>query len=117
MSYAIRIDGKGWRAINSQDDILDGEVYSDVQPNTSSPDVPVSITPRQGLIMLSRSGLLATVNSAIDAMEGQSGEEARIDFDRASEWRRDWPLLNQLASGLGLTDEQIDQLFITAATL
>lgn len=32
MSYAIRKDGQGWRAINSKDDLADGEVFSKDQP-------------------------------------------------------------------------------------
>ena len=79
--------------------------------------VPVSITPRQGMIMLSRAGLLAPVNAAIDAIGGQSGEEARIDFERATEWRRDWPLLNAIAGGIGLTSAQVDDLFIAASQI
>lgn len=123
-AWEIKSDHRGgeyWLADGSRHSIMEiGEEYPEdalfAEPE-QEPVIPVSITPRQGLIMLSRSGLLATVNAAIDGMEGQAGEEARIDFDRANEWRRDWPLLNALAGGLGLTDEQIDQLFITAATL
>ena len=81
------------------------------------PTVPISITPRQGMIMLSRAGLLATINAAIDAIEGQAGEEARIDFERATEWRRDWPLINALAGGIGLTSAQVDDLFIAASQI
>lgn len=83
----------------------------------SPPAVPVSITPRQGLTMLSRAGALAQVLQALDAMEGQGGEEARIDFERATEWRRDWPLLNNMAALLGLSSDQVDQMFVSAATL
>jgi len=32
MGYAVRTDGQGWRAINSQSDLLAGETYSDTQP-------------------------------------------------------------------------------------
>lgn len=31
MSYAVRQDG-GWRAVNTKDDLLDGETWSDEQP-------------------------------------------------------------------------------------
>lgn len=31
MSYAVRQDG-GWRAVNTKDDLLDGETWSEVQP-------------------------------------------------------------------------------------
>jgi hypothetical protein len=50
-------------------------------------------------------------------MEGQPGEEARIDFERAGEWRRDWPLLLNLAAQFGLTIAQVDQMFIEASVL
>lgn len=33
MSYAIRNDGLGWRAVGSVADLLPGEIYSDIQPN------------------------------------------------------------------------------------
>lgn len=87
------------------------------EPIQPAPLVPASITPRQGLIMLARAGLLASVRQALDLMDGQAGEEARIDFDHASEWRRDWPLLLAMAAQRGLTDTQVDQMFIEAATI
>lgn len=32
MSYAIRKDGKGWRAVNSPDDVMSDETYSETIP-------------------------------------------------------------------------------------
>jgi len=32
MSYAVRNDGLGWRAVNNADDVMDGETYSDTIP-------------------------------------------------------------------------------------
>lgn len=94
------------------------EIKAEEQPDPETvTTVPVSVTPRQGLIMLSRAGILSDVNAAIAAIEGQAGEEARIDFERANEWRRDWPLINNLAAGMGLTSQQIDELFIAAAEI
>lgn len=81
------------------------------------PTVPRSITPRQGLLVLSRAGLLEPVKAAIATMEGQAGEEARIEWEYATYWARNWPLLESVASGLGLTSEQIDDLFIQAAQI
>lgn len=81
------------------------------------PTVPASITPRQGLIVLSRAGLLESVKSAIATMEGQAGDEARIEWEYATSWARNWPLLVSVASGLGLTSEQIDDLFIQASKI
>jgi len=33
MGYAIRNDGKGWRAVESADDVLANETYGEVQPS------------------------------------------------------------------------------------
>lgn len=95
-------------------DTWDGENFTQPVPVVV---VPEFITPRQGKIILSRYGLYSTVQTAIDGMTGQAGEEARIEFEYAQEWRRDWPLLNTLAVALNLTSEQIDQMFIEAATI
>lgn len=108
---------------DEQPELIDQAIDDGLEDVTASwppePEVvvPELVTPRQGLIMLSRVGLLAPVNAAIDAIGGQTGEEARIDFDRANEWRRDWPLINNLAAGIGLTSEQIDDLFIAASQI
>lgn len=32
MSYSIRVDGRGWRAVNSPDDVGPGEVFSETVP-------------------------------------------------------------------------------------
>lgn len=82
-----------------------------------APVIPKSITPRQGLLILSRLGLLDEVKTAIANMEGQSGDEARIEWEYATSWERSWPLLVSVASGLGLTTEQIDDIFIQAAQI
>lgn len=79
--------------------------------------VPASITPRQGMIILARYNLLTSVQTMLDGMSGQEGIEARIDFERANEWKRPWPLLNAMATSAGLSQEQVDQMFIEGATL
>lgn len=81
-----------------------------MQPAVS---VPTSITPRQCRIILMQQGLLPTV----EAMIAKQDEPARITWEYALEFRRDDPLLKQLAADLKLTDEQIDQFFIAASAL
>ena len=95
-------------------DAWDGETFT---TPVSIAVIPEEITPRQGKIILSRYGLTAAVTAYLDAMEGQAGEEARIDFEFASSWRRDWPLLCEAAAELGLTDAQIDQMFSEASLI
>lgn len=85
-----------------------------VEPSVAVPDI---ITPRQGMLILARHGILPVVQAMLDAMEGLEAIEARIDFERANEWRRDWPLLNAMATAAGISQEQIDQLFIEASVL
>lgn len=77
------------------------------------PPVPASITPRQCRLILAQQGLL----DSVEAMIAQSTQDVRITWEYALEFRRDDPLLKQLAGNLGLTDEQIDQFFIAAAQL
>ena len=49
MSYAVRIDGKGWRAVSSQGEVQPHEQWSDKQPAQTAPmpDV-VSESPQIG---------------------------------------------------------------------
>lgn len=92
--------------------------YATPIPNPEpKPPVPESITPRQGYIILSRYGLLAPVKAYFAALEGQEGEEAQIELEFAQEWKRTWPTLINAATSFGLTEEQIDQMFIEAAAL
>lgn len=96
-----------------------GDIYADGVFTTPEPavTVPESITPRQGMLILSRYNLLTPVQSALASLEGQEGVEARIDFERANEWKRDWPLLIGMATQFGLSSAQIDQMFVEASQL
>lgn len=79
----------------------------------NTPKVPVSITPRQCRLLLLQQGLLSTV----EAMIAQQDDATKITWEYALEFRRDDPLLTQLATNLGLTSQQIDEFFIAASTL
>ncbi len=75
--------------------------------------VPESISPRQARLALLAAGLLDAAEAAVN----QAGPVAKIYWEYAVEWRRDEPVLIQLAAALGLTPEQLDDLFRQAATL
>lgn len=98
------VGGVGWT--------WDGEKLS--PPAQSPVQVPQSITPRQGRITLSRYGLLEAVDEYFLALDD---EEAKIDWQFANEWRRDWQLLIDAAVAFGLTEAQIDEMFIQAALI
>lgn len=82
---------------------------------TASVPVPASVTPRQVRLLLLSQGLLASV----EAMIAASDQATQITWQYASEFKRNDPLLAQLAANLvpPLTNEQIDQFFIAAAQL
>lgn len=85
-------------------------VWEMEEPPVSVPD---SVTPRQVRLLLLQQNLLADVETMI----AQQDEATKITWEFASEFRRDDPLLNQLALNLNLTQEQLDQFFIAASQI
>lgn len=79
--------------------------------------VPREVTMRQARQALILAGLDESVESAVDAIPGVAGKLARAEWDKSQTVQRNRPLVNQLGAALGLTPQQIDALFITAATL
>lgn len=117
MSYAIRNDGTGWRAVNGPEDVGLDEVYSDEPPPPITPKCPASVTMRQARLALNEAGKLAAVNAAVAAMPGVTGDEARIEWEFSSTVERHRPLVTSLASALALSEAQLDDLFNRAAEL
>ena len=71
------------------------------------------ISKRQLRLTLVRNGIsLSDLDTAIVAM----GDEAIIEWQDASEYRRLHPLLNQVAAHLSLTQEQVDAMWQQALT-
>lgn len=80
--------------------------------------VPQRVTMRQARLALHGAGLLDDVEAAIDAIsDADDRAAARITWDHSQEVVRNNGLVAQLAPALGLTDVQIDALFVSAATL
>jgi hypothetical protein len=84
-----------------------------------APPVPVitSVTMRQARLALLQQGLLTQVNDAVASMPGAQGEAMRIEWEFSSTVERNRPLVQSLSASLGLTSQQIDDLFALAATL
>lgn len=79
--------------------------------------VPYAVTMRQARLALLQAGKLQAVNNAIAVMQGSQGDAARIEWDYSNEVRRDQPLTLALAQAIGMTEEEMDALFINAAKL
>lgn len=86
-------------------------------------DVPSVVSMRQGrLAMLSTPYAGGTLLDVIESMlasipDASQQRAAKIDWEYAQEIRRDFPLVQQLTAQLGLTERQIDDLFVLAGTL
>lgn len=76
--------------------------------------VPTYITMRQARIALLNKSLLTTITNAINT---GTDEAMKIEWEYATEIRRDWASLITLTTALGLTKEQVDDLFIYAKGL
>lgn len=74
---------------------------------------PRAVAMRQAKLALLQQGLLASVDSAIN----QAGEAAKIEWQYATELKRTHPLTISISAALGLTEQQLDDLFTLASTL
>jgi len=79
--------------------------------------VPAAVTMRQARIALYGAGLLSSVDAAIDALPEPTKTLARIEWEYSNELQRGNALVAALTPALGLTDAQVDALFVQAATL
>lgn len=74
--------------------------------------IPQSITPRQARLKLLEVGLLDELEAIIT-----TNHSWQIEWEYATEVKRDSQVIDAVATQAGLTSEQIDQLFIKASTL
>lgn len=96
-------------------------------PDLAKPDIPdyvhdpivtpKSVPMRSARLALLQTGKLSIVNTIIANMQGTEGDAARIEWEYAQEVRRDNALVLSLIPLLGMTDSEIDGLFILAGSL
>lgn len=90
------------------------EVEANIQPaDPILVQVPQAITIRQAKLVLLSAGLLDDVDAAI----AQADRATQIEWEYATEVHRNWSTLRSVQGAVGLTDEQVDELFIRAASL
>jgi len=77
------------------------------------PPIPSSVTRFQALATLAAGGWLDVVHTYIDALPRSNVQ--RLAFENATDWERSSPTVNALAQMLGLSDAQVDELFIAAS--
>ena len=100
------VDGE-WRQTWNVTDIPAEEIRAAIRP----------VTMRQARLALLAAGVLGDVAPALAALPSPHRDAAEIEWEYASEVRRDAPLIAAIGSALGLTEDQIDDLFEAAAVL
>ena len=93
-------------------DCVTGEARQVDVPDTSA-SIPDRVTPRQAKLALLNAGLLDDTEALINAAD----KATQIAWNNALEFLRTDPLITTLGAALGLSDAQIDDLFIQAAQL
>lgn len=106
-------------AIASFDTSLLGSSYADgvFTPPPPPSLVPAKITMRQARLVLFTAGLLNSVNTAINALPSPAKDKALIEWEYSNDVVRHNGFVSTLGPALGLTEEQIDALFIAGAAL
>jgi hypothetical protein len=81
-------------------------------------EIPRVLTRAQAKLALLGAGLLGSVQPAIDAVADPAVRASmQIEWDDRLTFERTNPMLGALATGMGMTSDQLDQLFIAGATL
>lgn len=101
--------GAAWHYAGGEWSIVDPARVNE----TLSLAVPESVTNVQARLAMLNAGLLDDATSAVTAL----GEAALIEWEHSAVIHRDSPLVAEAAAALGLTDEQVDALFVSAAAL
>jgi hypothetical protein len=99
---------------------FDGETWTPPeQPSVApGPAALAPLTARQLRLGLLQIGIKpADVAAAISALPEDQRDVAEIEWDYASEYRRDHPLIAALGASFGLTVEQIDDAWRDAMAL
>jgi len=110
--------GPGWLLKAKPEDlaalgITVREISDPVPPEPGPPPVPEVVSMFQARAILMVHGLYDTVDAALK----QAGGINLLAWEYATEVQRHSPLVMAMAQQLGLTNEQVDQLFIEAAQI
>lgn len=84
----------------------------------TDPMVPMLVSRAQGKAALIQSGLWPQVLSYVESITDPTAKAlAEVALNDTTEWRRDSPFLTEAATAIGLTQADLDQLFISAAEI
>lgn len=117
--YAYEADG-------SQDEYIkeglvpmsEAEVDAHINPPPPPPSVPDFVSRAQGKAALIQAGKWADVLAFVDGIEDPTEKAlAEVALNDTQTWRRDSPFLASATEALGLSEAEVDDLFIEAAKI
>lgn len=79
--------------------------------------VPKQVTMRQARLALHNKGMLSSVEGAIASLAEPDKTKASIEWEYSQTLERERAWVLNISTGLGLTEDQLDDLFIEAASL
>ena len=80
--------------------------------------IPESITKRQAKQQLLLDGKLSQVQEVIDSIPDETERMmAQLYWDESTEFERSHPTLTEIGAALGLTEAELDMMFINASKL
>lgn len=117
-----------FRIISRNNTIIAEQAFVDAQfpgdyvlvPDDAAPSphaVPQEITMRQARRVLNDAGMLAGIAAVIAGMPQPAKANAEIDWEYSNTVQRHNGLVAQLGPALGLTETQIDAMFVAAAQI
>jgi hypothetical protein len=109
--YGILIDGQIITTERNIEYITMEEYILATGEDVPLEEIPFSISPAQGRMMLLKMGLLAAVKEAV---ENSTNEALIIFWEYALSWDRDNIHIAVMAGMLGMSEDQTDQFFIEA---
>lgn len=87
-------------------------------PIKEVPFIPRQVTRAQGKAALIQAGIWPSVLSFIDTIEDETEKAlALVAINDTTHWQRSSPFLNQAAWALGVSQEQLDDLFLEASKI
>ena len=93
--------------------LVDGE-WTETEPVSY---IPQEVTMRQARLALLENGLLANVQPAINSLPEPDKTKAQIEWEYSNALQRSNPFVDVLGAALGLSSQDLDDLFIQASAL
>lgn len=91
-----------------------GYSYDGTEWVAPPPYIPQQITPYQGKAQLLTEGMLSDVEAIVST---STDPYLKLAWNNAIMWERQSPMIASVAAAMGMTDAEVDDLFVAAAQI